>query len=398
MTAPDKPTTPPLNPLLAAVAPPPIADAQGWVRGLAPVPGRPLIDLCQAVPGHPPAAELVEHLAARLHDPAVHKYTDILGMPALREALAADIGRVYGARPSPSHVAITAGCNQAFCAAMMALAKAGDEVILPLPHYFNHKMWLDALGIHAVPLPFRPEAGGIPDVDEAADRIGPRTRAIVLVTPNNPTGAVYPPEVIAAFYALAQKHAIALVLDETYRDFLPEDRRPHALFDDPAWPETLVHLYSFSKVFAITGHRVGALVAGPRLMASVEKAVDCIAICAPRLGQEAALFGLTSLRDWVAGNTLLMRSRAAAFRQAVEGLQGWRLVSIGAYFAYVEHPFEGRAAYDVARSLAQEQSLLTLPGSMFGEGQDRFLRLAFANVPGEAAATVAARLAAFTER
>lgn len=73
-------------------------------------------------------------------------------------------------------------------------------------------------------------------------------------------------------------------------------------------------------------------------------------------------------------------------------------MSIGAYFAYVEHPFEGRAAYDVARALAQEQSLLTLPGSMFGEGQDRFLRLAFANVPGEAAATVAARLAAFAER
>ncbi len=385
----------PLNPLLAAVAPPPIADAQGWVRGMAPVPGRPLIDLCQAVPGHPPAVELVEHLAERLHDPAVHRYTDILGLPALREALAADIGRLYGARPSPSQVAITAGCNQAFCAAILALATAGDEVILPQPHYFNHKMWLDALGVAAVPLAFRPDAGGVPDPDEAAARIGPRTRAIVLVTPNNPTGAVYPPEVIARFYALAQRHGIALILDETYRDFLPDDSRPHALFDDPAWPETLVHLYSFSKVFAITGHRVGALVAGPRLMASVEKAVDCIAICAPRLGQEAALFGLTALREWVTGNTLLMRSRAAAFRLAVEGLPDWRLVSIGAYFAYVEHPFADRPAYAVAKALAERQSLLTLPGSMFGEGQDRYLRLAFANVPGESASTVAARLAAF---
>lgn len=390
--------TPPLNPLLAAVAPPPIADAQGWVRGMSPVPGRPLVDLCQAVPGHPPAAELVEHLAERLHDPAVHRYTDILGLPALREALAGDIGRVYGARPSPSHVAITAGCNQAFCAAMMSLAHAGDEVILPLPHYFNHKMWLDALGIHAVPLPFRADAGGVPDPGEAADRIGPKTRAIVLVTPNNPTGAVYPPEVIAEFYELARTRGIALVLDETYRDFLPEDRRPHDLFADPAWPETLVHLYSFSKVFAITGHRVGALVAGPRLMASVEKALDCIAICAPRLGQEAALFGIQHLREWVTGNTLLMRSRAAAFRVAMESLPGWRLVSIGAYFAYVAHPFDGRPAYDVAKALAERQSLLTLPGSMFGSGQDRYLRLAFANVAGETAATVAARLAAFSDQ
>src|SRR3546814_17530242 len=113
-------------------------------------------------------------------------------------------------------------------------------------------MWLEMVGITPVHLPFRPDRGGVPDPADAAARIGPKTRAIVLVTPNNPTGAVYPPEVIAEFHALARTHGIALVLDETYRDFLPEDGATHDLFRANDWRSTLVHLSSFSQVFAPT--------------------------------------------------------------------------------------------------------------------------------------------------
>ncbi|WP_207479968.1 aminotransferase [Arenibaculum pallidiluteum] len=383
----------PLNPLLRAVAPPPIAEAQGWVRGRSFPADKPLIDLAQAVPGSPPPSAMLEHLAARLVDPAVHRYTEILGMPALRQALAAHMGAFYGAEIEPGRVAITAGCNQAFCLAVMALAGPGDEVILPLPHYFNHRMWLDMQGLKAVPLSFRADAGGIPDIDEAEARIGPRTRAIVLVTPNNPTGAVYPPATIRSFYELAKRRGVALLLDETYKDFLPGDGAPHDLFSDPDWPRTLVQLYSFSKVFCLTGHRVGSLIAGPAVMECVEKAMDCVAICAPRLGQEAALFGLRECGAWVRGNTMAMRDRAEAFRSALAGVQAYRLVSIGAYFAYLEHPFSDRGATEVARGLAADQNLLTLPGPMFGAGQERFLRVAFANVDGTLAPEVAARLA-----
>jgi aspartate/methionine/tyrosine aminotransferase len=381
-----------LNPLLAAVAAPPIAEAQRWIQGRSFPADRPLVDLAQAVPGYAPPESLIAHLADRLRDPAMHRYTEILGVPALRAALAARFARFYGGAIAPDHVAITAGCNQAFCLAMTALAQPGDRVILPLPHYFNHKMWLDTLGIEAAPLAFRPESGGVPDVEEAAALITDRTRAIVLVTPNNPTGAIYPAATLRAFYDLAKRRGIALVLDETYIDFLPTDARPHDLFEDPDWASTLIHLYSFSKVFAITGHRVGALTAGPALMAQVEKAMDCVAICAPRIGQEAALFGLEQLGGWVAANTAAMRRRATVFRDALSGLEGWRLVSLGAFFAYLEHPFPGRGAVEVARDLALRHNLLTLPGSMFGSGQDRFLRAAFANVGDDVAPVVAARL------
>ncbi|MBL8669318.1 MAG: aminotransferase class I/II-fold pyridoxal phosphate-dependent enzyme, partial [Alphaproteobacteria bacterium] len=222
--------------------------------------------------------------------------------------------------------------------------------------------------------------------------IGPRTRAIVLISPNNPTGAIYPPSVIRAFFDVARRARVALVIDETYKDFLPEDGRPHELFADPDWSGTLVHLYSFSKMFALTGYRVGSLTASAAFVTQAHKVMDCVAICAPRLGQEAALYGLGHLGGWVRENTLAMRRRALEFRQALQRLNGLRLVSLGAYFAYLEHPGGGQSDVDVAKRLALGENLLMLPGSTFGPGQERYIRLAFANAPEDAVPAILERL------
>jgi aspartate/methionine/tyrosine aminotransferase len=388
-----------LNPLLAAVAPPPIAEAHSWIEGRRFPTEKPLIDVAQAVPGYPPPPALTDHLAAIVGEPASARYTDILGLPALRAALARDMGDFYGASIAAEDVGITAGCNQAFCLALLALARAGEEVILPLPYYFNHQMWFDMQGITARHLPFRPERGGVADPADAAALIGPKTRAIVLVTPNNPTGAIYPPDVIAEFFDLARRHDLALVLDETYRDFLPTDDAPHGLFAAPGWRDTLVQLYSFSKVYCLTGYRVGSVIAGPALLAEIAKAMDTVAICAPHLGQLAAIYGIEHLGEWRRGNTALMRGRLAALRKSlVRNDLGYRLVSAGAYFAYLAHPFDGRPAIQVARRLADEQNVLALPGSMFGPGQEEYLRVAFANVEAAAMPALAERLAADAAR
>jgi aspartate/methionine/tyrosine aminotransferase len=277
---------------------------------------------------------------------------------------------------------------------MMALAGAGDEIILPLPYYFNHRMWLDMLGIATVGMPFRPDRGGVPDPREAAERITARTRAIVLISPNNPTGAVYPPAVLAEFFALARTRGIALVIDETYKDFLAAPGAPHALFAEPRWQDTLVQLYSFSKVYCLTGYRVGSIVAAPALIAEAAKAMDCVAICAARIGQEAALYGIGNLAAWREDNRIVMRDRVAALRAVFRNNDiGYALVSAGAYFAYLRHPFAGTAARDVARRLAEDENMLCLPGSMFGDGQEDYLRFAFANVDAETMPEIARRLA-----
>ena len=386
---------PPVNSLLAAVEPSPIGETKRWVLGRTFPADRPLIDLSQAVPGYPPALELRRHLGELLLDPAMHGYTPTLGLPTLRQAYAAHLSTYYGAPVVPAEVGITSGCNQAFCLALMSIAKAGDQVILPRPHYFNHDMWLRMQGVEPVSLDFRPGSGGVPNAEDAAPLIGPRTRAIVLISPNNPTGAVYPPATLHAFYELAKQRGIALLLDETYKDFLPEGERPHDLFADPDWGGTLVHLYSFSKVFALTGYRVGGVTAGAGLISEIEKAMDCVAICAPRLGQEAALYGLGNLLPWARRNTEGLKARADMLGSGLNRSNRWRLVSIGAYFAYVEHPFPGERATDVCKRLADGENLLTIPGDMFGAGQDRFVRLAFANVADDKIPAVLERLERF---
>ena len=386
---------PAANPWLAAVEPSPIGETKRWVLGRIFPTDRPLVDLSQAVPGYPPALELRRHLGELLLDPTMHGYTPILGLPALRENYAAHLSHFYGAPITPGEVGITSGCNQAFCLALISLAKAGDQVILPRPHYFNHDMWLRMQGIEPVSLDFRSGSGAIPAAQDAARLIGPKTRAIVLISPNNPTGAVYPPETIHAFYELARQRGIALILDETYKDFLPEGERPHDLFSDPDWRGTLVHLYSFSKVFALTGYRVGGITAGAGLMAEIEKAMDCVSICPPRLGQEAALYGLKNLLPWARRNTEGLKARADLLGNGLQRSNRWRLISLGAYFAYVEHPFNGQRSTEVSKRLADEENLLTIPGDMFGAGQERFVRLAFANVADDKIPIVLERLERF---
>jgi aspartate/methionine/tyrosine aminotransferase len=123
--------------------------------------------------------------------------------------------------------------------------------------------------------------------------------------------------------------------------------------------------------------------------------MDTVAICAPRIGQAAAIHGLRALGDWRRANAAMMRDRLATLRDAFRRNDiGYELVSSGAYFAYVRHPFDGRPAAAVARRLADQQNILCLPGSMFGGGQDAFLRFAFANVTAEAMPAIAERLAA----
>src|SRR6478735_8609461 len=156
----------PLNPDLIDTGTPPIPEAQGWARAYD---GRfgPLIDLSQAVPGSPPPQKLLDKLAEAAADPAATRYGGITGDASLREAYAAEISRIYGASFAPAEVAITSGCNQAYVVTMMALARAGDNVLLPTPWYFNHEMTLTMLGVEARPLPCAPEAGFVPDVATA---------------------------------------------------------------------------------------------------------------------------------------------------------------------------------------------------------------------------------------
>jgi aspartate/methionine/tyrosine aminotransferase len=386
-----------LNPAMRATDPPPVMEARRWIEGITFPADRPLINVSQAAPVASPPLPLRQALAeAALNDPQAHLYGPVLGLPALRAEIAHQWSVAYGGPVSPDQVAITQGCNQAFAAVISTLAGPGDEVILPTPWYFNHKMWLDMASVTAVPLPTG--QGLIPDAADAARLITPRTRAIVLVSPNNPGGVEYPAETLAAFATLCRAKGIALVVDETYRDFDSRSGRPHDLFTDPDWADTLIQLYSFSKAYRLTGHRVGSITASTTRLAEVEKFLDTVAICPSQLGQIGALWGMRNLGDWVAGERLEILARRKAMTDGFAALRGWKLLGCGAYFAYVAHPFDLPSDV-ICKRLVTDCAILMLPGTMFqpagsaaGKSQ---MRIAFANVDAAGITTLFDRLSAW---
>jgi aspartate/methionine/tyrosine aminotransferase len=392
--------SPAANSFVIDTATPPIPEARAWLERYDGRHGS-ILNLSQAAPGSAPPSDMLAALGRAAADPTTATYGPILGEMALREVYAAQTGAMYGARISIDEIAITTGCNQAFITALLAVAKAGDAVMLPEPWYFNHQMTLQMLGYRVVPLPCRSEAGFVPDLAEARALLAKTPcKVIVLVTPNNPTGAIYAPDVIRGFASLANEHGAWMILDETYRDFLDTaGAKPHDLFNAPELAAHVLQLYSFSKSYAMPGHRLGALRAPVGLMPEIAKVLDCLQICAPRVGQAALIWAIPSLASWREANRAEIVTRANAFTAEIVGEMGrstgWAIHSIGAYFAYVAHPFGATPAQDIARRLAETVGILALPGTFFGgPDQSRYLRVAFANADSQALAGLARRLQA----
>jgi aspartate/methionine/tyrosine aminotransferase len=361
--------------------------------------GRELLDLSQAAPQYPTAPVISEHVVRVIRGAGGGDYTEVPGLPRLREAFADELSRAYRGTVHPDNVVITAGCNQAFSLAVSALAGPGDDVVLPLPYYFNHDMWLRLNGIR--PAYLQPGPDLVPHAATAESLITPRTRAIVLVTPGNPTGVTLGPAAIAEFAAVASRHGIALILDETYRSFRDTDDPAHHLFADPGWAQAVVSLHSFSKDLAIPGYRVGAVVAAPELNREICKLLDCVAICAPRAGQEAAWAGITQAGDWRTARAADIARQRGWFAAAMADRPGgFELLAGGGFFGWIRHPFPGRTSTDVVRDLVIEQDMLLLPDTAFGpaDPDQGALRVSISNLGQAQVTDFAARLRAFRDR
>lgn len=371
-----------ISPLLVEVPFPPISTVKSWLAGFTPDPERPLVDLCQAVPDYPPAPELVAHLQELVAEPLTSRYTPDEGLPEVRGAVAEWLARRYGAGPAADELCLTIGASQAFWLAVLTVCRAGDEVIVQLPAYFDHLMGLASLGIKAVCAPFDPARRGVADPAAIAALITERTRAILVVSPSNPTGAVIPPELFAELYRLARRHNLALLADETYHAFLPPGEAPHALFAEPDWRETFIQILSFGKTFALTGYRAGALAGGPEVIRAALKLQDSMAVCQPRLTQHAIGYGCRHLDGWVAANAALMQRRHDLFAELFTAPgKPFTLAASGSFFAWVRHPWAELDGWQATRRLFDRAGVLCLPGEAFGPGLEPYLRLAFGNLP-----------------
>ena len=382
------------NPAISKLTAPPVSVVQDWRASYEGGKG-PLIDMSQAVPGYAAHPAMLSALEAAAANPDSARYGRVEGDWELRAAYGTHLGDIYDAKVAPSEIHITSGCNQAFVAAVLAVAGQNDEILMTRPCYFNHESTLGMLGIGIGYVDCEAENGMLPKVEDIAAAIGPRTRAIAIVSPNNPCGSIYPPALLDAIFALCKARGIWMILDETYRDFLPlGDARPHQLFSHDSWQDTLVQLYSFSKSYCMPGHRLGAVTAGGAFVDELAKIIDNIQICAPRTPQIAVTPMLTELADWRQENRARIAARATLFAEVMAALPGWELLSTGAYFGYVKHPFDNEGSLEVARRMARDVGVLTIPGTFFGDGQEAFLRFAFANAGRDVIAGLPDRLTA----
>ncbi|KDN48768.1 hypothetical protein RSAG8_02755, partial [Rhizoctonia solani AG-8 WAC10335] len=395
---------------------PPIPMASRWGSEYKDPGSKPLINLSQGVPGEQPHPSLIERLSRVVLSPVAQKgdntvsggsdsaaYGNVCGDVVMRKALIEEMKYVYGGKDQldvdvqVEDMALTAGCNAAFMAAVMAVAERGDEIILPVPWYFNNEMTLRILGIEPVALPVSIEAGFLPTVEHAEQLITPRTKAIVLVSPNNPSGVTYPASTIREFAIFAVKHKIALIIDETYRDFVTPGP-PHDLFtpkEDWNWRSNVIHLFSFSKSYRVPGHRLGALVADGSVINEVEKILDCMQICPARPLQLALAPLLPSLRQDLAEQSAKLSKRQEIFHDTLKG-SGWQVGASGAYFAIVKHPFNGVSGVEVCKRLASECGVVLLPLANFAPlgdlAWDNWMRVSVANVGEEALREAATRI------
>jgi aspartate/methionine/tyrosine aminotransferase len=383
------------NPLISRLSPPPIPSVLAWAAAYDGAKG-PLIDLSQAVPGYPPHPDMLAWLAEMAGSRTYTGYGAIEGEDVLRAAYAAHVSELYGATVTAANIHITSGANQAFMCLAMAVAGYGDTIAMTNPFYFNQDTTLAMLGIKSTLIACDPERSFLPDIDAVKAALVPGVKALVLVTPNNPTGAVYPPALLREIFMLCRQNGTWLILDETYRDFLDEGSgAPHDLLSIPSWEDNLALTYSFSKSYCIPGHRLGAITAGEAVVDQVAKIMDNLQICAPRAPQAAVAKAIPALADWRKDNRAEITTRVEALKDVMSRLPQWGLQAIGAYFAYISHPFGDVASELVSEKLAKEAGVVCLPGVYFGEGQQKYLRFAFANADAPTIRKLEARLAGF---
>ncbi len=324
-------------------------------------------------------------------DARLDRYGFVGGLPELREGLANKVAAENGCDLSHSEIIFTSGSNMGFLNAVLAVTDPGDEVILPGPYYFNHHMAIEIAGCRAVVVPT--DENYQLDLSALERAVTERTRAIVTVSPNNPTGAVYSRHSLTEVNELCHRAKCYHVADEAYEYFTfagAEHFSPSSL---PTAADHTISLFSFSKAYGMAGWRCGYMIVPQHLVTSIKKIQDTNLICPPLVCQVAASAALTAGSTWA--------------REQIEPLQGVRemvlseLSELGerCRFPRPEGAFYVLTSLDttvddleLVQALIRDWGVAVLPGSTFGIGQGCTLRIAFGSLAPQAVAEGLGRL------
>lgn len=315
--------------------------------------------------------------AKRAIDANEHHYTHPAGMPALREAIADTLAREYALRYDLDEVIVTAGVQESITLLMMALIEAGDEVLITSPRFTTYDQAVVAFGGVPVPVPTyeRDDFALMPA--EIESRITDRTKVLVLVSPNNPTGAVTPPTVIREIAELARRHDLVVISDEIYASLIYEGAEHLSIAAVDGMRERTIVLNGFSKSYAMTGWRVGYL-AGPKPF--VRMLVDprhMLSINTTTVSQFAALAALTGPQDDVEAMRQAYAERRALMMRSMDDLGLSYGYPGGAFYLYANTSATGMKSPAFCETLLREGRVMLFPGSLFGDDSDLYTRMSY---------------------
>lgn len=302
-------------------------------------------------------------------------YSPWLGYPDLREAIADKLRKDNAIDATSEEIIVTVGAEEAVYLTIMALLNPGDEILVPEPRYTTYDTVISMAGGRLVSVPTGLEDDFQLDPAEMEKRITPKSKALLLITPNNPTGQVLDPDRAAAIAEMAVKHNLAVISDELYEKIVFNGTKNPSLAAFPGMRERTITINGFSKTYCMTGWRVGYL-HGPR------KIIECmvplkyaVTIAAASMCQRGALAALTGPQDCINEFRQIYAERRAAVLEALDGM-GLRYGSCrGAFYVFAEVASLGLSSFDFCQTLLEQEKVLIFPGTAFGSLGEGFVRI-----------------------
>jgi aspartate aminotransferase len=335
--------------------------------------GRSIIHLELGEPDFHPAAPVVDALRSAVAA-GRDRYCSTRGLPALREAIAEYLKRTRRLDVAAEQVLVAPGCKMALSLAMMALIEPRGEVLFPDPGFPIYPSFTRGLGARAVAYGLEEKNNFQPDVDEIAQKITPRTTMLIFNSPNNPTGTVFSEAVLEKLAALAMKHDLWVLADEIYARILfsGEYASIRAL---PGMAERTIIIDGFSKSFAMTGWRLGYVVAPVEVIDAMDLLVLNTFTCAAEFTQVAAIEALRDSTNAVEAMVTEYRKRRDQFVAGLNEIPGFRCQTPGgAFYAWVNIEDTGLSAEEVQKLLLEEAGVAGIAGAAFGPRGKSYLR------------------------
>jgi aspartate aminotransferase/aminotransferase len=304
------------------------------------------------------------------------RYTATTGLLSLREALCDKLAKRNGIRATPDEVVVTAGSTSGLAVVIRALCDPGDEVLVPDPGWPNYMMM--CTGARALPVryPLDPSAGFQPDVQRLEQLITPRTKVLLINSPSNPTGCVFTRDAMLALVEFAQRHDLYLIADEVYEEIVFEGEHvsPFNLTEEPR----VISVFSFSKTYAMTGWRLGYLVASEEIVANCNKVQEGYVACASAISQKAAEAALAGPQECVAAMRAAYQRRRDIACALLRQHSATFYTPRGAFYLMIDARADTADDMAFCKSLLQQERVALAPGSTFGDVSRGWVRVSLA--------------------